>query len=63
MTYAGNLENLSDIDTSSHYTFIKANIIDREAIEQIFKSKNIDMIVNFTAEFHIAHEDRTIEEP
>lgn len=60
LTYAGNLENLSDIDTASNYTFVKADIRDREVIEQIFKTQNIDMVVNFAAESHV---DRSIEEP
>ena len=60
LTYAGNLESLSDIDTASNYTFVKADIRDREVIEQIFKTQNIDMVVNFAAESHV---DRSIEEP
>ena len=60
LTYAGNLENLSDIDTASNYTFVKADIRDREVIEQIFKTQNIDLVVNFAAESHV---DRSIEEP
>ena len=60
LTYAGNLENLSDIDTASNYTFVKADVRDREVIEQIFKTQNIDMVVNFAAESHV---DRSIEEP
>lgn len=60
LTYAGNLENLSEIDTASNYTFVKADIRDRDVIEQIFKTQNIDMVVNFAAESHV---DRSIEEP
>lgn len=60
LTYAGNLENLSDIDTASNYTFVKADVRDREVIEQIFRTQNIDMVVNFAAESHV---DRSIEEP
>ena len=60
LTYAGNLENLSHIDTVSNYTFVKADIRDREVIEQIFKTENIDMVVNFAADSHV---DRSIEEP
>lgn len=60
LTYAGNLENLSDIDTASNYTFVKADVRDREAIDQIFKVYNIDMVVHFAAESHV---DRSIEEP
>lgn len=60
LTYAGNLQNLSDIDTASNYTFVKADIRDREVIDQIFKTQNIDAVVNFAAESHV---DRSIEEP
>lgn len=60
LTYAGNLENLSDIDTFDKYTFIKTDIRDREAIDQIFKDYDIDYVVNFAAESHV---DRSIEDP
>lgn len=60
LTYAGNLENLSDIHNASNYTFIKADIRDKKAIDDIFKTQNIDMVVNFAAESHV---DRSIEEP
>lgn len=60
LTYAGNLENLSDIDTASNYTFVKADIRDREVIDKIFDAQIIDMVVNFAAESHV---DRSIEEP
>ena len=60
LTYAGNLENLSDTNTATNYTFVKADIRDRAVIEQIFKTQNIDMVVNFAAESHV---DRSIEEP
>ena len=60
LTYAGNIENLSDIDTASNYTFVKADVRDREVIEQIFNTQDIDLVVNFAAESHV---DRSIEEP
>ncbi|SKB40466.1 dTDP-glucose 4,6-dehydratase [Acetoanaerobium noterae] len=60
LTYAGNLENLSDIDTASNYTFVKADVRDREVIEQIFNTQDIDLVVNFAAESHV---DRSIDEP
>lgn len=60
LTYAGNLENLSDVDTVSNYTFVKADIRDREVIDVIFKTQNIDLVVNFAAESHV---DRSIEQP
>ncbi|SMP52576.1 dTDP-glucose 4,6-dehydratase [Anoxynatronum buryatiense] len=60
LTYAGNIENLSGVDASTNYLFVKADIRDRNVVEQLFKTKNIDMVVNFAAESHV---DRSIEEP
>ncbi|MDF2613510.1 MAG: dTDP-glucose 4,6-dehydratase [Clostridia bacterium] len=60
LTYAGNLENLKDIDGNQSYEFIKVDIRDREKIEEIFKNNNITSVVNFAAESHV---DRSIEEP
>lgn len=60
LTYAGNLENLKDIDGNPNYKFIKVDIRDREKIEEIFKNNDIASVVNFAAESHV---DRSIEEP
>lgn len=60
LTYAGNLENLADIEKDNRYTFIKADIRDREALDKIFAEYNIDTVVNFAAESHV---DRSIEDP
>jgi dTDP-glucose 4,6-dehydratase len=60
LTYAGNLENLKDIDDNPNYEFIKVDIRDRENIEEIFKNNEITLVVNFAAESHV---DRSIEEP
>lgn len=60
LTYAGNLENLKDIDDNPNYEFIKVDIRDREKIEEIFKNNEITSVVNFAAESHV---DRSIEEP
>lgn len=60
LTYAGNLENLKDIDGNPNYEFIKVDIRDREKIEEIFKNYEITSVVNFAAESHV---DRSIEEP
>lgn len=60
LTYAGNLENLKDIDNNENYTFIKVDIRDREKIEEIFEAYKVDTVVNFAAESHV---DRSIEEP
>ncbi len=59
LTYAGNLENLKDIEGKDNYTFVKGDIADTKIVSDIFAS-NIDAIVNFAAESHV---DRSIEEP
>lgn len=60
LTYAGNLENLKDIDTNPKYQFIKGDIRDKGKIEEIFHNNEITAVVNFAAESHV---DRSIEEP
>lgn len=60
LTYAGNLENLKDIEDNINYTFIRADIRDRIAIDEIFASHCIDIVVNFAAESHV---DRSIIDP
>ena len=60
LTYAGNLENLKDVEKQDNYTFIRADIRDREAIEQIFADNDIDRVVHFAAESHV---DRSIRNP
>lgn len=60
LTYAGNIENLKAIEGLENYTFIKADICDRSAIDKIFKENNIDRVVHFAAESHV---DRSIEDP
>jgi len=60
LTYAGNLENLKDIENNDNYTFIKGDISDRDLIDELFKKYNFDYIINFAAESHV---DRSIENP
>jgi dTDP-glucose 4,6-dehydratase len=60
LTYAGNLENLKDIVDNRNYIFIRADIRDREKMDEIFASHGIDTVVNFAAESHV---DRSIVEP
>ena len=59
LTYAGNLENLRDIEKRDNYTFIRADICDKEAIGRIFAENDIDRVVHFAAESHV---DRSIKE-
>lgn len=60
LTYAGNLENLKSVENNANYTFIKADIANKEAVEQIFEQHQIEVVVNFAAESHV---DRSILEP
>lgn len=60
LTYAGNLENLIEIENNPLYVFIKGDIRDRKLLNQIFKEYEIDTVVNFAAESHV---DRSIQEP
>ncbi|MBI1869924.1 MAG: dTDP-glucose 4,6-dehydratase [Chlamydiae bacterium] len=59
LTYAGNLENLRDVEDDSRYQFVKGDIADQVCVEAIFK-KGIDVVVNFAAETHV---DRSIANP
>lgn len=60
LTYAGNLENLRSVENNANYTFIKGDIANKEAVEQIFDQHQIEVVVNFAAESHV---DRSILEP
>lgn len=60
LTYAGNLENLKDIEANSNYTFVKADICDVDAIDGILSTYKANYIINFAAESHV---DRSIEDP
>lgn len=60
LTYAGNLENLKDIQENPQYVFIKGDIRNYQLVDYIVKSHHIDVIVNFAAESHV---DRSISDP
>ena len=60
LTYAGNLENLRDIEDASNYTFIKADICDAEAVAKVFREHAIDSVIHLAAESHV---DRSITDP
>lgn len=60
LTYAGNLENLSEYDQDSRYAFARVDIRDKEALTQLFETYHPDYVVNFAAESHV---DRSIEDP
>ena len=63
LTYAGNRENLADIESEhggKRYLFLKADICDRQAIEDAFREHAIDAVVHFAAESHV---DRSVKSP
>ena len=60
LTYAGNLENLSDVENHPNYTFAKGDIQDRELITSLFAQHAFDAVVHLAAESHV---DRSIENP
>ncbi|MBL4753503.1 MAG: GDP-mannose 4,6-dehydratase, partial [Flavobacteriales bacterium] len=60
LTYAGNLENLADIQGAENYEFIKADIVDRDSINALFEDYQFDHVIHLAAESHV---DRSIESP
>ena len=60
LTYAGNLENLKDIESRSNYTFIRGDIVDGEFIQALFKRHQFDGVIHLAAESHV---DRSISNP
>ena len=60
LTYAGNLENLRDIENESNYCFVKADICDFERIYALMQEMQIDGVIHLAAESHV---DRSIKDP
>lgn len=60
LTYAGNLENVKDIEDKSNYTFVKGDIVDESFISELFRLHNFDGVLHLAAESHV---DRSIEDP
>ncbi|MDC0593334.1 dTDP-glucose 4,6-dehydratase [Flavobacteriaceae bacterium] len=60
LTYAGNLENLKDIEHKENYSFVKCNICDFKKVKQVFVDYKIDSLIHLAAESHV---DRSIEDP
>lgn len=60
LTYAGNINNLKDIEKHKNYNFIKGNICDRHLVANVFLKYDIDTLINFAAESHV---DRSIIDP
>ncbi|MCL4115215.1 UNVERIFIED_CONTAM: hypothetical protein GTU68_006252 [Idotea baltica] len=60
LTYAGNLENLRDIENASNYNFLKGDIVDEGYIKEIFEKYQFDGVIHLAAESHV---DRSITDP
>ena len=60
LTYAGNLENLRDIENESNYTFVKGDIVDGQYISDLFEEHKFDAVIHLAAESHV---DRSITNP
>ena len=60
LTYAGNLENLKDIETKENYTFLHGDITDEKYINSIFNTYKFDAVIHLAAESHV---DRSIADP
>ncbi|MCF8225851.1 MAG: dTDP-glucose 4,6-dehydratase [Bacteroidales bacterium] len=60
LTYAGNLENLKDIEKAPNYSFVKGDITDQHFIDKLFKDNDIVGVVHLAAESHV---DRSITDP
>lgn len=60
LTYAGNLENIADIQDASNYTFIKGDIVDADFINDLFQKHQFDGVLHLAAESHV---DRSITDP
>jgi dTDP-glucose 4,6-dehydratase len=60
LTYAGNLENLKDIENASNYKFLKGDITDEKYVNDIFNTYNFEGVIHLAAESHV---DRSISDP
>lgn len=60
LTYAGNLENVTDIESSSNYTFVKGDICNEDVLTSTFEKYNITSVIHLAAESHV---DRSISNP
>jgi len=60
LTYAGNLENLKDIEKAPNYIFVKGDITDTQGVQSLFQQYNFDGVIHLAAESHV---DRSITNP
>ena len=60
LTYAGNYNNIKDLEEYDNYKFVKGDITDREFINKLFEEEKFDIVINFAAESHV---DNSIKNP
>src|SRR6185295_13953007 len=60
LTYAGNLDNLRDIEDKENYAFVKGDIVDASFIDALFEEHRFDGVIHLAAESHV---DRSITNP
>ena len=60
LTYAGNYNNIKDLENKENYKFVKMDIRDKDAIYDLFKKEKFDVVINFAAESHV---DNSIKNP
>jgi dTDP-glucose 4,6-dehydratase len=60
LTYAGNLENLTDVEKIPNYSFVKGDITDEQFIDTLFENNSFDAVIHLAAESHV---DRSILDP
>ncbi len=60
LTYAGNYNNIKDLEGKENYKFVKGDITDREFIDKLFNEEKFDVVINFAAESHV---DNSIKNP
>ena len=60
LTYAGNLENLKEVENNKRYKFVKGDICDASEVDRVVRENKIDTIVNYAAETHV---DRSVMDP
>ena len=60
LTYAGNYNNIKDLENMKNFEFVRGDITDREFIDKLFNDKKFDIVINFAAESHV---DNSIKNP
>ena len=60
LTYAGNYNNIIELENKKNYRFVKGDIRDKDLVESLFEKENFDYVINFAAESHV---DNSIKNP